>query len=44
MLSGIIVASVPMLVPNIRRESGKSTIIKMINGKERKTFTIRLKT
>ena len=24
--------------------AGKSTIIKMINGKERKTFTIRLKT
>ena len=32
MLSGIIVASVPMLVPNIRRESGKSTIIKCIMG------------
>lgn len=42
--SGTIVAVVPILVPKIKRERGKSKIIKMMNGNERSTFTIRLTT
>jgi len=41
--SGTIVAFVPMLVPTTTRESGKSTIIKMINGNERSALTILVK-
>ena len=42
MESGIIVASVPIAVPSTTRESGNSIIIKITNGNERSTFTIRL--
>ena len=44
MLSGTIVATVPMLVPKIKRDKGKSKIIKMIKGNERNTLTTRLMT
>ena len=41
---GTIVAAVPMLVPTMRRERGKRTIIRMMKGKERRTLTMRLRT
>ncbi len=40
---GMIVAFVPIAVPKINLESGKSKIIKIKNGKERRAFIIRLK-
>ena len=40
MVSGTIAAVVPMLVPTMSFVSGKSTIIRIIKGKERKAFTI----
>ena len=41
MESGTTVAAVPMLVPMIILENGKSKIINIINGNERNTFTTR---
>ena len=39
-VSGTIAAVVPILVPTIRRVSGKSTMIRMINGKLLSVFTV----
>ena len=43
MESGIIVAVVPIAVPSIRRVKGRSTIIRITNGKDLSTSMIRLK-